>query len=137
MVQMRAIREWRGQEGRVKRGDIVEVSEDRARQLEGYEYSGGRVITPTTAEETQSRMVETNARAVRVENAKGGGATKGGPSAADEYGHEIPAPKPSYAATALANHYGVDLGSVRGTGAQGRVTKADVAAYLGRDPQDV
>jgi len=115
------------------------VSEGRARQLEGHESDSGRVLTATNPAEYQTRTVETSARAVRVDEREAM-ATKGGGTGDERHGRpqpeqgqpaqaEVPEPDATPGAREAAEEMGISLSAVEGTGANGRVTKADVWAY--------
>jgi pyruvate dehydrogenase E2 component (dihydrolipoamide acetyltransferase) len=136
MARMRAIRSWKGAEGRVRPGDEIEVTEDRARELEGYVRRTGRVLYPTpTADQGYSRERRVAPRAVRLDNAEEGAMyeDKGGPTAAERGGHAVSGetqsralPDASPAAWRIAEEVGIDLDQVRGTGKGGRIIESDV-----------
>ena len=138
MVTMVALQYWKGKEGRIVPGDRIEVDEPRAQQLEGYETSTGRTMSPTQLDEEATTVtVRRNPRAKRLEEAT---TTKGGPTAAQREGqHDKPAPEvgpdATDAARELARQHGVSVADVGvGTGKNYRVTRADVAAVYGEPP---
>lgn len=142
MVRMRALQHWRGQEGRVVPGDIVEVDEARARQLEGYVTNTGRRLSPTEGEGmTQAETIKAPPRAERLRNDPPTN-TKGGPTAGARNGThdrdqtQPPQPDATHGARIVADAHGVSLHGVAGTGKDGRVTRADVVALYGEPPAE-
>lgn len=140
MVKMRALANWKGQEGRVMPGDILEVSEPRAKQLEGFETTSGRVLRPQSQDQQpDAREILRPPRAERVEAAKN--TTKGGPTAGQRDGqHDKPEPAPEPNATNgardLAAKHGATLAGISGTGKNGRIVRADVVAIYGEAPAE-
>ena len=135
MAKMRAIRAWRGAEGRVRPGDEIEVDEGRARELEGYIKTTGRVLTPSQSGEQEfARERRVSARAVRLDSAEGNAMyeDKGGATAAERGGHAVPsgAVDATPKAREIAEAEGIDLAGVRGTGKAGRIRESDVRSAI-------
>jgi len=121
MVRMVALRPWRGSEGRVSRGDEVDVTESRARELEGFDQRTARRLSAQYGQgDAQSMPIHTRPRARRVETIEG----KGGPTAADSGGWERP--PATGAAEREADALDVDFADVTPTGNGGKVTVQDV-----------
>lgn len=137
-VEMIALQNWSGREGKIRRGQKITVTEARARELEGY----GRTRSPrmsidgTRVEAGQPIVAPARARRV-MDSAT----TKGGPTADDRKGRpekEVPegkepettetkpAPDATASARKSAQELGVDLAEIMGSGAGGRITKPDV-----------
>lgn len=137
MVRMVALRRWVGREGRVRPGDVIDVDENRARQLEGYVTRNGRIITPTEAATDMQREIQTEARAKRLNDADTN--TKGGPTVGTRTGSNdrektSGEPDATDGAEKLAAAHGATLRGITGTGKNGRIVRADVAAIYGEPP---
>ncbi len=148
MVRMVALQRWRGREGAVNRGDVIDVDEARAKQLEGYDMRQGRAMTMRESDAGDFTR-HGPARARRLDDGEDPAEDKGGATVPERGGHtegeanEVPAElndarpsRPGINATdgaqQAADEKGIDLSQVPGTGKDGRVTAADVKAHLGQ-----
>lgn len=154
LVWMKARASWTGREGKIKRGQHLQVPEWRARELEGYQRTQGRTmnVDGTTTEPGKATIVP--ARAVRLYPKEAPPpSTKGGPTPRDRKGqtdkrapeggddaqtkrdqrdHQRERQRGSGAtasAQTRAEELGLDVEAVPGSGANGRVTKPDVDAH--------
>lgn len=133
MAKMRALRPWTGAEGRVRPGDEVEVDEARARELEGFVKTTGRVLTPSRSGDQEFiRERRVSARAVRVTDTGGSMQyeDKGGATVAERGGHAVTAVDATPKAREIAAAEGIDLTRVRGTGKAGRIRESDVRTVI-------
>lgn len=159
-VRMQALASWSGQEGKVKRGQQITVTERRARELEGYQRTQSPRLALDGTRTPAGQPFKGRARAVRIHEADSKGESKGGPTVRDKAGRNEKGQPPeqteekdrgseaesnqqqnssagaSAAAQARAEELGISLERVQGSGAHGRITKPDVEAAAERLKQE-